>query len=151
MKTNETLLFPIAAVVCGYYAGMKKITPSLLKNDWHDINLNWREDAIQAAIVQWLFRNNYLYTADMAGVRLTPSQASKIKQTGMVAGHPDLTIWLSKRPVFIELKNAKGRLTRVQEDRHSSLRSLGYIVHVVKAKSPNDGIEQVKEILDGLA
>lgn len=65
--------------------------------------------------------------------------ASKAKATGVTAGEADLRIYgAAARLLLIEYKNAEGRLSAEQKDRHALLRALGYRVEVIKAASPEE-------------
>ena len=122
--------------------------PSLKKCNWSDDSLKWHEAEIQAAIVQWLRRSKILFTSDLAGVKLSRGQAMKAKVGGMISGHPDITIWLDTgKVIFIELKNGTGSVSATQKTRHKDLKRLGFEVHVVKVKCPQQGVNAVKDIV----
>lgn len=55
------------------------------------------------------------------------------KATGMTPGEPDVRVYLSGgRLVLLELKRLKGRLSEAQQDRHSRLMELGFMVIVLR-------------------
>jgi hypothetical protein len=122
-----------------------------LGKDPADHTYPWQEWHVQAFIVMQLKRANVKVAASMEQGKRSKQTAGKAKATGMVAGEPDLRIYLSMgRVVFIELKMEKtGKLSPVQEDYHEALIELGHAVHTVWALSPLDGWLQVQEILEG--
>ena len=124
---------------------------NLLRVPWDCTSHAWSENDLQAAVVQSLERRGVVYAADQGGLRTSRRQASKAKIAGMVAGEPDLRVY---RPdgqlVLIEMKAAKGSVSKVQRERHTLLTSVGFPVHVVKANCPSDAIAQVGRILDGI-
>jgi hypothetical protein len=70
----------------------------------------------------------YLH-ASLNGVRLSPNQARKASQQGMLAGIPDLFLPLPVAPyhgLFIELKTATGRLSPAQVSMLAYLNAQGY-------------------------
>lgn len=87
----------------------------------------------------------YLVIGDMAAGKRNPGMA---KAVGLLAGHPDLSIWLSLgRVVLIELKRSNGVLSKEQIAHHEKLTDLGHNVNTVYANCPADGLEQVLSIL----
>ncbi|TPJ86940.1 MULTISPECIES: VRR-NUC domain-containing protein [unclassified Mesorhizobium] len=65
--------------------------------------------------------------------------AAKAKATGVTAGETDLRVYGSAgRLLLVEYKNAEGRLSGDQKDRHALLRALGYRVEVIKASTPEE-------------
>lgn len=98
----------------------------------------WR---LQAEAVRQLrampeFDVSFTLAADFnAGKR----DATKAKATGVTAGEADLRIYAAgARLLLIEYKNAEGRLSQDQKERHTLLRSLGYTVEVIKAATPEE-------------
>lgn len=64
--------------------------------------------------------------------------AMRLKRLGMVAGDPDLRIWMPRRPEpplvgFLEVKSATGRVTPAQQDEIAALRDDGFPVAVVRS------------------
>lgn len=136
---------------------MKKKSPK--SNNSHNLFLNrdpaevgiWSENLIQAFIVRELRREGWNVAGGMEGAAKSRSVAGMSKATGQAAGEPDLRIYITGgRLIFIELKLVSGRLSDVQTVYHEMLRGLGHMVFVVYAKSPVDGWEQVKGILEGV-
>lgn len=69
--------------------------------------------------------------------------ATKAKATGVTAGECDVRIYgAAARLLLIEYKNAEGRLSTEQKDRHALLRVLGYTVEVIKAVTPDECAER---------
>jgi len=82
------------------------------------------------------FDRQFTLAADFnAGKR----DATKAKATGVTAGEADLRIYgTNARLLLIEYKNAEGRLSLEQKERHALLRSLGYTVIVIKTATPEE-------------
>lgn len=116
-----------------------------LNKDPSDTTYPWLEWHIQAYIVQELRRMGYLVIGDMAAGKRNPGMA---KAVGLIAGHPDLSIWLSLgRVVLVELKTSKGRLSKEQIAHHEKLTNMGHSVHTIYANCPMDGLNQVLLLL----
>ena len=63
-----------------------------------------------------------------------------------VNGYPDLMLLHPLRPIiFIEVKDEKGILSKVQEYRIKELQAKGFIAMVTKPSEYNGTIEQVKQ------
>lgn len=132
--------------------------PSKVSFAWHKFpphleNIRWSEADIQSYIVLKL-RDlaqdcpNFLFHADMGGMKTNIRTASKSKALGMERGVPDLFLFLpGGRLICIELKTAKGSVSAEQKARHRALDDLGFQVYVVKAKSPGQGWSVISDIL----
>jgi len=73
----------------------------------------------------------------------------KAKSQGLLAGHPDLSFWLSGgRVIMIEMKTDNGSLSKVQIAHHALLTSLGHVVHTVYADCPVNAWGQCLAILE---
>lgn len=82
---------------------------------------------------------SFTLAADMNGDYRSKRAAVIAKATGIAAGDPDLRIYgAGGRMLFIEYKNAVGRLSVDQKDRHAILRGLGYRIEVIKAASEEE-------------
>lgn len=58
----------------------------------------------------------------------------RLRQEGMVAGFPDLIVWMpGGRIAFMECKTAKGRLSEAQHREIQQLRQDGFAVAVVRS------------------
>lgn len=114
--------------------------------DHADPSVPWREDHLQAAIVQWLRRNDVEFHADMGGMATRRSTAAKAKQLGLEAGVPDLHVYLPGRYIQIELK-CGARVSKDQADRIARRRALGCEVHVVRERTPAAAVDAVRAIL----
>lgn len=80
--------------------------------------------------------------------RRGPRQGAELKAAGMRAGDPDLMIFMDgERTIFIEIKAEGGRLQRTQQDRHETLRRLGFKVYLLAASDVPDLLRQLCEIL----
>lgn len=120
----------------------------LLKYDWSDESVRWSEADIQSAIVRELRQHGVAFEIGLEGVELSAPQARKAKVQGMEPGRCDMRLVLNMgRTLHIELKKATtGKLSDSQKDWHETLKRLGHIVHVVWARSPQDGIDQVLDL-----
>jgi hypothetical protein len=110
----------------------------------------WRlQSAIVVDLDQWIRDGApFAYAAGLEGVPLTPKKRGEMRRQGMQAGEPDLRFYLSRgRLILIELKADGGSVSKDQKDRHALLRSLGFVVHVVKAKTEAEAIAAVRAII----
>jgi hypothetical protein len=95
--------------------------------------------AIRAALVLHGIRSRH---AANDGKRSIAS-AMRLKRLGMVAGDPDLRVWMPREiglrhmqaPLvgFLEVKSATGRLTPAQQEEITELRADGFPVAVVRS------------------
>tara|TARA_R110000851_G_scaffold182721_1_gene331836 strand:- start:16319 stop:16726 length:408 start_codon:yes stop_codon:yes gene_type:complete len=120
---------------------------------WSDTTLPWTEEHLQIAIVEQLRKRERLggftFAADMNAGRRSPKLGAKLRLAGMTSGEADMRFYLSDgRLGMIELKKAKGVLSKSQKERHALLKSLGHDVRVVKAGCPQDAVDQTLAILD---
>ncbi|MCE6993074.1 hypothetical protein [Dyadobacter sp. CY323] len=113
-------------------------------------SIRWSEADIQSYIVyklrEWqeVEPGVFEFEAGMEGIKLTIHAAKKAKALGMGNGFTDLKFYLpGGRMCLIELKAKRGVLTDSQKERHPKLAMLGFKIHVVKAKTPVDGLNQV--------
>lgn len=108
----------------------------------------WLEWQIQAYIIQEARRagyDNLVADREEAG----KVRGARGKAMGRRAGEPDMRLYLTGgRVVHIELKAENGVVSEEQEKRHSELMALGHKVHVVWAANPEDGWNQVREIIE---
>jgi len=122
---------------------------NLLRYQESDATVAWSEDDIQLAIVRTLRRLGVAFAADQNAGKRSLRDGARRKALGMVAGEPDLRLYLpGGRTVFVEVKNAKGSLSPAQMVRHAELRARNFPVHVLKAKTPADGVAQIMGIVD---
>ena len=100
----------------------------------------------------------YLYGLEQRGIltyahsvnegERTEAERYKLTSMGMKTGHPDLDVYLpGGRTAFFELKTRKGWVFPAQKLRHALLRLFGFEVHVVKARTASDCVEQIATIL----
>lgn len=127
----------------------------LMKYSWNDPRPNWLEtEHIQVAICTALaqhpdYSNKFLFAARINEGKRSKRMAAMLKMAGLTAGEPDLDIWLDQgRSMRIELKRAKGRLSPVQKKRHAELARIGHAVYTLYCATPQDGIDQVLELLE---
>ena len=108
----------------------------------------WLEEDLQMAVVRELKRYGVIFAADQAGSgKRSKRQGARLKLAGMVAGEPDLRLYMpGGKLVMIEMK-CKASVSKEQRERHAALRALGYDVRVVKAKTPAHAIAQVVDII----
>jgi hypothetical protein len=112
------------------------------------------EWSLQASIAADLERRiaegaPFAFACGLEGVRLNHYQAKLAKAMGMQSGEPDLRLYFANaRLVFIELKGDGGSLSADQKERIPILRGLGFIVHVVKAKTHEEAVAAVGAIVE---
>ena len=107
--------------------------------------LEWLLQAAQVRALRAMpeYGRQFLLAGGMEAGRRGKQEAVKAKATGLTAGHPDLTILLpDARCGMIENKNAEGRLSREQKDRHAALAKIGHHVVVIKAKTEAEAAER---------
>lgn len=110
-----------------------------------------KEAEIQAGLVEWLYKSNIHFAANLEGSKRDRQYGARLKRQGMRHGRPDIEIYLSgSKTVFIELKRKGNTLTDNQKEEHERLKSLGFNVHTVTAVSVPDAIDQVKAIIYGV-
>ena len=71
-----------------------------------------------------------------------------MKKTGLVAGAPDLIIWMLGRIIAIENKVKGNYPTGAQKWFRDGLVALGYEYHVITSTDPNDAVTQLEAILE---
>ena len=87
---------------------------------------------IQKLFVAW-FRATYpgvILFAIPNGEKREPATAKRLKESGVLAGVPDLFIADGKPGLFIEMKDARGRLSAAQKEIIPQLKESGYPVVV---------------------
>ena len=105
------------------------------------------EDRLQITVAEFLDR---ALPADavwfhVANQRKTsPRQGAKLKRMGVKPGVPDLCIIWRGRPIFIELKAGKGRVSVKQAELMASLTLAGAVVTVCRS------LDEVSEFLAGV-
>lgn len=125
-------------------AGKVTITPA-----------NHTEDELQAAQVSALrrhpqFNRTFTFAADMNAERRGPKARAKALKTGMTAGEPDVRLYFGGgRLVSVENKVGNGPLSPAQKGRHTLLRSLGFVVHVMRATTPDEAAAAMLAIVNG--
>jgi hypothetical protein len=103
-------------------------------SDWHKL----QDDG-------WQFE----FAGDMSGVKTT--NPGRAKLTGLVAGEPDLRVYLkSGKIALLELKAKDGRLSAAQSDRHGRLAALGHKVTVIHAEDEEAMVGACRAFLMGL-
>lgn len=73
--------------------------------------------------------------------------ASIMKKTGLVAGAPDLIIWMHGRTIQIENKIKGNYQNAAQKAFEAGLKALGHEYHVITATDPNDAVTQLEALL----
>jgi len=126
-------------------------TNFLNKATWSDPTIRWKEDDLQLAVAQFLRREGYMFAADQNAGRRSARDGARRKALGMAAGEPDLRIYLDGgRIVFIEMKTARGQLSKSQKQRIKALRDRDHIAYVVKAETPANAVDQVVDIITSI-
>ena len=116
------------------------------------------ESDLQEAQVEWmkshpLYRKRFLFAASMEAGKRGPQAQKEAIATGMVAGEPDLRIYVGgsayEHPVtfFIENKAKAGRLSTEQKTRHEELAGLGFDVRTIKAETPEEAVAELEKVL----
>jgi len=107
-----------------------------------------QEHHLQCAVVQRLRRMGVDVASDQNAAKRHPVLALKLKAAGMVAGEPDLRIYMpGGRAGFIEMKLGRARPSPAQVERIEKLRSLGYPVAVINASTMEDAADQAEAIV----
>jgi len=115
-----------------------------------DSSAKWSEDMIQMFVVSKLRKDGYLVHADGNGANKAKSVAVRQKALGSLAGWSDLTVISNKGDgavFWFELKTYKGILSDVQKELHKEFLKRGHVVHVIRARTPMDALNQIKKIL----
>ncbi|MBO9194343.1 VRR-NUC domain-containing protein [Rhizobium sp. 16-449-1b] len=82
---------------------------------------------------------SFTLAGDMNAARRSAREQVKAAATGIAAGDPDLRLYLPNGMLrLIEYKNAEGRLTDSQKERHPLLAALSFPVETVKVSSEED-------------
>lgn len=103
----------------------------------------------QVALVQW-FRDNfkepdYIIFAVPNGGKRGIKEAGRLKEEGVKSGVSDLIILTHNKVIFLEMKNAKGKLSKAQKYFNENVEYLGFISLV--AYSASDASEKILEVL----
>ena len=106
------------------------------------------EEDMQAAMCAALrkmpeYGKQFLFAGDMNAERRGHKARTKALKTGMMAGEPDMRIYLEGGHLrLIENKVGNGRLSPAQVARHAALRAIGHTVEVVRATMPDEAAAQ---------
>ena len=91
-----------------------------------------------------LYGKAFLFAGDMSAAKRGPKAQAMASRTGMIAGEPDLRIYLNGGGLLlIENKTNKGKLSNWQIKRHKELAMLGHDVVVIYAETPNDAVSKM--------
>lgn len=105
------------------------------------------------------YGRKFLFVGGMEAGKRGPRSATIAKATGLTAGHPDVTIFLTgARCAFIENKTADAAkkkkrtngLDPAQVERHAALRALGHDVTTIVAANENEAAEAAVAFVRGL-
>ena len=118
-----------------------------------------REDTEQIALVEWASwykfnggkLSDYLHHSPNGGSR-NIVEATKFKRMGVLAGFPDLFLFVARggyHGLFIELKAKGGRVSKAQADMIARLQKAGYLCCV--CFGANSAIETIKAYLELIA
>ena len=113
------------------------------------------EDTEQIALIQWASwhsfnggkLSDYLHHSPNGGSRHV-AEAVKFKRMGVLAGFPDLFLFIPKgeyHGLFIELKAKGGRVSKAQADMIARLQEAGYLCCV--CFGANNAIEEIESYL----
>lgn len=103
----------------------------------------------QVALVNW-FRDNFkepdyiIFAVPNGGFRGT-KEAGRLKAEGVLSGVSDIIILTHNKVIFLEMKNAKGKLSKAQKDFNENVEYLGFISLV--AYSASEASEKILEVL----
>ena len=100
----------------------------------------------QVALVQWLRIKKIPHNATPNGGYRNISTAVKLKAEGVVAGFPDITIFLPNFVLYIEMKRKGGTIQANQKEWISYLNSLSY-AHAIVCYGAKEAIEKIEELL----
>jgi hypothetical protein len=111
-----------------------------------------KEDDFQAAQVNMLtarrdFTKDLWFCAIPNAAKRSYKLAAYMRKTGLVTGAPDLIVWMPGRVIHIENKVHGNKTTDAQDWFHEGLRALGHEVHVITAKTADDAVRQLEELL----
>ena len=103
----------------------------------------------QVRLVNW-FRDNfpepdYIIFAVPNGGKRGIKEAGRLKDEGVKKGVSDLIIVTHNKIIFLEMKNAKGKLSKEQISFNENIEYLGFISLV--AYSATDASEKIMEVL----
>lgn len=91
----------------------------------------------------------FTFAASLEAERRGPRARSKALRTGMMAGEPDLRLSFSGgRLAYVENKVGNARFQSTQEPRHALLRRLGFVVHVIRATTPDEAVSAILAIVN---
>lgn len=111
---------------------------------------NPSEDMEQSTLVSWFrltYKDYIIYAIANGGYR-DPREAKTLKQTGLLAGIPDLCILTDKGMFFIEMKKRKGGvLSKVQKEMIPKIEHLGF--KVIVGYGFRDAKNKIEEYLGG--
>lgn len=112
----------------------------------------WR---VQAAMIRALrampeFDKRFTLAGDMAAASRSPQMSVKMKATGLVAGEPDVRIYVEGgRLCLIEVKTDDGRESPEQIDRIALLDNLGFTVEVIQTSDPEQAAQRAVSLVRG--
>ena len=123
--------------------GLMKLTIAINMTVLHS------EHEEQVALVNW-FRDNfkepdYIIFAVPNGGKRGIKEAGRLKDEGVKKGVSDLIIVTHNKIIFLEMKNAKGKLSKEQISFNENIEYLGFISLV--AYSATDASEKIMEVL----
>jgi VRR-NUC domain len=105
------------------------------------------EHEIQCYVVTQALRMGYLLHGDPLGLVRSSRLGAKAKVAGARKGWPDLCFVLDKEVVYVELKTARGVVSREQKAVHKEMQERGIRIYVVKAKDGEDAWKQIQILL----
>lgn len=123
-----------------------------MKHDWGDESVKWTEADLQMGVGfvlrQLEEKGRLTWAADMNAEGRSVRRGARLKHQGMRAGEPDIRVYLPEgRLLLIELKRAKGTLSRDQSERHATLDKFGHPVATVKGLCPRHCARSVLDLL----
>lgn len=112
----------------------------------------FKEDDLQAAQVSYLadrrdMKRDLMFCAIPNAAKRGFKLAAIMKKTGLVAGAPDLVIWMRGKTIQIENKVKGQKQTDAQHMFGAGLSLLGHSYHVITAADPSDAVTQLEALL----
>ena len=111
------------------------------------------EDDCQAAQIRYLTgrrdtKRDLMFCAIPNAAKRGYKLAAVLKATGLVAGAPDLVIWLKGRVLHIENKVKPNKTTASQDWFAERLKALGHEYRVITAETPGDAVDKLIAIME---
>jgi hypothetical protein len=110
------------------------------------------EDSIQRSVIEhlrWRGVKGLVFLHPANGFYRTKAEAGIAKAMGVVAGAPDLLLWLDGKSYAIELKSAAGRISDAQIDMLDRLSEAGVFTAIAHGLDRALAILEAWQLLKG--